>query len=120
MKMDVSASKYLTLYFLSLIPFFSLSQQTVDLKIKGVRQAKDSILISKYLQNIESGSSILRITTANESPIKLNFKIPRVKIYNAADYYVDGKFTYHPSSSWGPYQIPFHLNQPIVVPSKGN
>jgi len=46
------------------------------------------------------------------------YKIERSQLIELLD--KNGKFTYHPSSSWGPYQIPFHLNQPIVVPSKGN
>jgi len=118
MKKYTLETKYLTLFCLSFIPFLSVSQEAVDLKIKSVSQAKDSIIISKYLKNIESSRSIFRMISKNDSPIKLNFKVPRVKIYNSADYYADGKFAYYPFNSWGPYQVPFHLNQPIFVPLK--
>ena len=116
MKMYVSGSNYLILLFVSLIPFFSSGQQIVELKIKGERQAKDSITLSNYFRNIERIR--FGIIAEKDKPFKLTFEIPRVKIYNLADYYADGKFAYYPFNSWGPYQVPFHLNQRIIVPLK--
>lgn len=118
MKKYILETKHIAFFCLSLIPFFSLGQEVIDLKSKSVSQAEDSILISKYLRSIESSRSSFKLTPKNDSPIKLNFRIPRVRIYNAADYYADGKFAHYPFNSWGPYQVPFHLNQPIIVPLK--
>jgi hypothetical protein len=99
-------------------PLISKSQQVVYSKGTAITETKDSIVISRYLSSIEYARSIPKISPIVKQPIRLNFQIPRVRVYNAATYYADGKFANFPFNSWGPYQVPFHLNQPIIVPLK--
>jgi hypothetical protein len=97
---------------LFLLPIDSKCQEdVVTKKIAG----KDSVAIVRYLKNTEKNRLYFATLPASNSPIKLNFKIPQVKVYNAADYYVDGKFSCMPFYRWGPHQVPFHLNQPIFI-----
>lgn len=99
-------------------PFLSKSQEVLPLKEKTNNKSKDSIIIARYLRTIENNRLVFRNASVGKESIVLNFKVPKVKVYNAASYYADGKFACFPFNSWGPYQVPFHLNQPIVVPAR--
>lgn len=104
-----------------LSPLISISQQVIYLKNSRVIESTDSIdsiIVSKFLRNIRYNYAISETSPLIKQSFKLNFQIPKVKVYNASDYYVDGKFRDLPFNSWGPYQVPFHLNQLIVVPIK--
>lgn len=115
---SISALALVTLF---LAPFQVKCQES--LPSSDNQSVKNAAIISHYLQNIERNRLYLvPVPTSNSpiknSPIKLNFKIPQVKVYNAADYYVDGKFSCLPFNSWGRHQVPFHLNQPIFIQVK--
>jgi hypothetical protein len=100
---------------LFLLPLDSKCQE--DIVTKKIT-LKDSITISGYFKNIEKNRLYFNTLPTSNSPIKLNFKIPQVKVYNAADYYVDGRFSYLPYTLWERNQVPFHLNQPIFIQVK--
>jgi hypothetical protein len=99
-----------------LAPIQSKCQDT--LKLSNSPSVKDAATLSRYLQNIEKNRLYFASLPTSKSPIKLKFKIPQVKVYNTADYYVDGKFSCLPFNSWGRHQVPFHLNQPIFIQVK--
>ncbi len=103
---------------LAFLPFKTRSQQVVFVKSSNIVESTDSAIISRYLYNICYNPVISETSPLIKHSFKLNFQVPKIKVYNAADYYVDGKFSDLPFNSWGPYQVPFHLNQPIVVPIK--
>lgn len=113
--------KYCVFICFVLFPLISKSQQVTLLKGSRVIEStdsSDSMIVSRYLYNIQYSRFTFETSPLVRQPFTLNFQVPRVKIYNAADYYVIGNLRDMPFASWGPYQVPFHLNQPIVVPVK--
>ncbi|MCZ8217034.1 MAG: hypothetical protein O9262_12380 [Cyclobacteriaceae bacterium] len=97
---------------LFMLPIDSKCQESVTAR---KITAKDSVAITRYLKHTEKNRLYFATLPTINNPIKLNFKIPQVKVYNAADYYVDGRFSCMPFNSWGPHQVPFHLHQPIFI-----
>lgn len=98
-----------------LLPFDSKCQEGI---VTNKIATKDSVAIARYLKNTEKNRLYFATLPTTNSPIKLNFKIPQVKVYNAADYYVDGRFSYLPYNLRERNQVPFHLNQPIFIQVK--
>ncbi|NBP67418.1 MAG: hypothetical protein EBR30_09790 [Cytophagia bacterium] len=97
---------------LFMLPIDSRCQEATAARITT---AKDSVAIVRYLKHTEKNRLYFATLPTSNKPLKLNFKIPQVKVYNAADYYVDGRFSCMPFNSWGPHQVPFHLHQPIFI-----
>ncbi len=115
MKKFVKAIQLSVISVLFLLPVDSKCQDGV---VTNKIAAKDSITLLRYLKNTEKSRLLLATLPTSNSPIKLNFKIPQVKVYYAADYYVDGKFSCLPYNNWMRHQVPFYLNQPIFIQVK--
>jgi hypothetical protein len=115
MKKFVKAIQLSVVSAFFLLPFDSKCQEGI---VTNKIATKDSTAIALYLKSTEKNRLYFATLPTTNSPIKLNFKIPQVKVYNAASYYVDGKFSCLPFNSWGPHQVPFHLNQPIFIQVK--
>lgn len=115
MKRFVKTIQLSVISVLFLLPFHTKCQEGI---VTNKIVNKDSVAIARYFKNIEKNRLYFTTLPTSNSPIKLNFKIPQVKVYNAADYYVDGRFSYLPYTLWERNQVPFHLNQPIFIQVK--
>lgn len=107
----------LIIYVLTMVfPFMACAQETNDVKPVNTSPSDRLVLMNRYRAALENNNTMMMQRTAiQQQSFRLNVKTPEVRFYNTADFYADGRLSCVPLYSWGPYQVPFHLNQPIVV-----
>jgi hypothetical protein len=106
---------WMAMFLLISTSFYASCQELLPIKNTPFKEYRFK---SNLLQSQTARNTSYQYNTFRKNSVKLTFTIPQVRVYNAADFYVDGKFSCLPFSSWGPYQTPFYLNQPIVVTVK--
>jgi hypothetical protein len=109
--------KLLSVVSMMLLSYLCQGQNIIQLRSNA--SSTDTLALTRYLETLRrSRLAVEKDSVSKRKPLPMNFPIPKVKIYNAANYYADGKFSCLPFHEWAHHKTPYHLNQQIIVPLK--